>query len=180
MRNVRAKRNETRGDGVREKEPRAHAKGHRDRQVEEVVHDPYMARSKPPEPALCPECGVVYHKGRWQRAARPVKAHEHLCPACQRIKDRYPAGYVTLTGEFLGAHRDEIRHLIRNEEQQEAANHPLQRIMDITEEGGVTSVTTTDVHLARRIGEALHHAYQGKLDIKYSQDEYLVRVDWTR
>jgi NMD protein affecting ribosome stability and mRNA decay len=180
MRNVRAKRNNTRRDGVREKEPRAHAKGHRDRQVEEVVHDPYMARSKPPEPALCPECGVVYHKGRWQRAPRPVKAHEHLCPACHRIKDRLPAGYVKLSGDFLGTHRDEIRHLIRNEEQQEAANHPLQRIMDITEEGGVTSVTTTDVHLARRIGEALHHAYQGKLDIKYSQDEYLVRVDWIR
>ena len=52
--------------------------------------------------------------------------------------------------------------------------------MDITEEGGVTSVTTTDVHLARRIGEALHHAYQGKLDIKYSQDEYVVRVTWER
>jgi NMD protein affecting ribosome stability and mRNA decay len=180
MRNVRAKRNDTRGDGVREKEPRAHAKGHRDRQVEEVVHDPYMARSKPPEPALCPECGVVYHKGRWQRAPRPVKAHEHLCPACQRIKDHFPAGYVKLSGSFLDAHRDEIRHLVRNEEQREAEDHPLQRIMDITEEGGVTSVTTTDVHLARRIGEALHHAYQGKLDIKYSQDEYLVRVDWTR
>lgn len=165
---------------MREKEPRARAKGHRDRQVEEVVHDPYMARNKPPEPALCPECGLVFHKGRWQRTPRPVKAHEHLCPACHRIKDRFPAGYVKLSGDFLGAHRDEIRHLIRNEEQQEAANHPLQRIMDITEEGGVTSVTTTDVHLARRIGEALHHAYQGKLDIKYSQDEYVVRVTWQR
>jgi len=139
-----------------------------------------MARNKPPEPALCPECGLVFHKGRWQRAPRPVKAHEHLCPACHRIKDRFPAGYVKLSGDFLGAHRDEIRHLIRNEEQQEAANHPLQRIMEITEEGGVTSVTTTDVHLARRIGEALHHAYQGKLDIKYSQDEYVVRVAWER
>jgi len=139
-----------------------------------------MARPKPLEPALCPECGLVFHKGRWQRAPRPVKAHEHLCPACHRIKDRFPAGYVKLSGDFLGAHRDEIRHLIRNEEQQEAANHPLQRIMDITEEGGVTSVTTTDVHLARRIGEALHHAYQGKLDIKYSQDEYVVRVAWER
>ena len=180
MRNVRTERNDTRGDGVREKEPRARAKGYRDRQVEEVAHDPYMARNKPPEPALCPECGLVFHKGRWQRAPRPVKAHEHLCPACHRIKDRFPAGYVKLSGDFLGTHRDEIRHLIRNEEQQEAANHPLQRIMDITEEGGVTSVTTTDVHLARRIGEALHHAYQGKLDIKYSQDEYVVRVTWER
>ena len=165
---------------MREKEPRAHAKGHRDRQVEEVAHDQYMARPKPLEPALCPECGLVFHKGRWQRAPRPVKAHEHLCPACHRIKDRFPAGYVKLSGDFLDAHRDEIRHLVRNEEQREAEDHPLQRIMDITEEGGVTSVTTTDVHLARRIGEALHHAYQGKLDIKYSQDEYVVRVAWER
>lgn len=48
------------------------------------------------------------------------------------------------------------------------------------EKDGVIAVTTTDVHLARRIGEALHRAYQGQLDIKYSQDEYLVRVNWTR
>ena len=149
---------------MREKEPRAHAKGHRDRQVEEVVHDPYMARNKPPEPDR-PECGLVYHKGRWQRAAAGQGAH-----AAFRVRgasasgNRFPAGYVKLSGDFLGAHRDEIRHLIRNEEQQEATNHPLQRIMDITEEGGVASATTTDVHLARRIGEALHHAYQGKLD----------------
>jgi NMD protein affecting ribosome stability and mRNA decay len=177
---VGPKRINKRGEGVREQEPRAHAKWHRDRQIEEVNHDPYLARSKPPEPALCPQCGVVYHRGRWQRAARPEKAHEHLCPACQRIKDGYPAGYVKLSGEFLGTHRDEIRHLFRNEEQREEEDHPLQRIMDIVEKGGVITVTTTDVHLARRIGEALHHAYQGKLDIKYSQDEYLVRVDWTR
>ena len=69
---------------------------------------------------------------------------------------------------------------VRKEEQREAADHPLQRIMDIMERGGVITVTTTDVHLARRIGEALHHAYQGKLDIKYSQDEYVVRVTWER
>jgi hypothetical protein len=77
-----------------------------------------------------------------------------------------------LSGGFLGTHWDEIRHLLRNEEQRETADHPLQRIMDIMEKSG----TTTDVHLARRIGEALHHAYQGKLDIKYSRDEYVVRV----
>jgi hypothetical protein len=111
--------------------------------LEEVSHDPYLARSKPPEPALCPQCGVVYHRGRWQRAPRPEKAHEHLCPACQRIKDRYPAGYVKLSGNFA-THRDEIRRLVQNEEQREAADHPLQRIMDIMDNGGVITITTTD------------------------------------
>jgi hypothetical protein len=32
----------------------------------------------------------------------------------------------------------------------------------------------------RQIQDALHHAHQGKLDIKYSPAEYLVRVNWTQ
>lgn len=41
-------------------------------------------------------------------------------------------------------------------------------------------VTTTDVHLPRRIGEALHHAYAGDLDFHYDKDAYYVRVAWKR
>lgn len=162
------------------KEPRAHAKGHRDRQIEEVAHDPYHARSKPPEPAVCPQCGVVYHAGRWQRLARPAGAHEHLCPACHRIRDGAAAGFVTLRGPYAAQHRAEILQLARNEETRESADHPLQRIMAVTEERGETHITTTDIHLARRIGDAIAHANQGNLDIKYSPDEYLVRITWTR
>jgi len=40
-------------------------------------------------------------------------------------------------------------------------------------------ITTTDVHLPRRIGEAVHRAYRGDLDVKYSPDEYTVRVNWS-
>jgi hypothetical protein len=35
-------------------------------------------------------------------------------------------------------------------------------------------------HRDRQIEEALQHAHQGKLDIKYGPDEYLVRVSRTR
>ena len=38
----------------------------------------------------------------------------------------------------------------------------------------------TDVHLAKRIGDAVRSAYHGNLETKYSRDEYLVRVNWTR
>ena len=162
------------------REPRAHDKSHRDRQIEEVAHDPYHARSKPAEPAVCPQCGVIYHKGRWQRAARPEKANEHLCPACHRVNDRNPAGYVTLAGPYLDAHSEDMLRLIRNEEAREAKDHPLQRIMEIENREGVVTVTTTDVHLARRIGDALRGAFHGELVIKYSPDEYLVRVYWKR
>jgi hypothetical protein len=52
--------------------------------------------------------------------------------------------------------------------------------MGIENKEGVVTVTTTDVHLARRIGDALRSAFHGELIIKYSPDEYLVRVNWTR
>ena len=165
---------------MRKNEPRAHDKSHRDRQIEEVAHDPYHARSKPAEPAVCPQCGLVYHKGRWQRAARPERANEHLCPACHRVNDRFPAGYITLAGPYMDAHGEEIRRLIRNEETREAEGHPLQRIMGIENKEGMVTVTTTDVHLARRIGDALHAAFHGELTVKYRPDEFLVRVDWRR
>jgi hypothetical protein len=111
---------------------------------------------------------------------KPEGAQDHLCPACRRTQDKFPAGVVTLEGEFFAAHRDEILHLARNEEQQAKSEHPLERIMDIQQEAGKTVVSTTDLHLARRIGDAVHHAYQGSLEVKYSPDEYLVRVFWQR
>jgi hypothetical protein len=159
---------------------RSHDRQRRDRQIEEQVHDPYKARYKPREPAVCPTCGVVYEHGVWHWKGRPDGAHEHICPACQRTRDNLPAGYLTLEGEFLAGHREEIMQLVGNEEARAKAEHPMERILAIQQEGSRTVVTTTDLHLARRIGDALRHAYQGALEIKYSPDEYLVRVFWSR
>lgn len=152
----------------------------RDRQIQELVHDSYKARSKPSEPAVCPDCGVVFREGRWQRLPEPDKAHRAQCPACQRIRDRFPAGYVVLGGIFLGAHRREIVNLLRHVESRESAEHPLQRIMDISREDGATVVTTTDPHLARALGEAVHRAYRGKLAFHYNREQNLLRVHWER
>ena len=152
----------------------------RDRQIQELEHDSYKARSKPVEPTVCPACEATFHKGRWQRLPAPAQAHRELCPACQRIRDRYPAGYLMLDGEFLRAHRDEVLHLLRHVESRAASEHPLQRIMDITPEDGGIRVSTTDPHLARALGEAVHRAYRGKLQFHYNRDQNLLRVRWER
>lgn len=146
----------------------------------DIEHDAYRADEKLAEPTICKECGAVYHKGRWQWLAAPQGAHEALCPACHRIRDDLPAGHVSLSGAFLAGHRAEIVRLIKNEEAREKAEHPLQRIMKIGERGDEVEVTTTDNHLARAIGEALHRAYQGELDIDYNKEDDLVRVTWSR
>jgi len=148
--------------------------------IQERVHDSYKAWGKPAEPTVCPQCGAVFQEGRWQWLAAPAAAHRQMCPACHRIHDDFPAGFVTLAGDFIGTHRDELVRLIRNLEAREKGEHPLQRIMKITDQNGDLLVTTTDIHLARLIGEGLQHAYRGKLDFHYLQEQNLLRVRWSR
>lgn len=152
----------------------------RDRLIQEHVHDAYKSRWKYPEPTRCPECGAVFSDGRWHWGAAPAGAHEAPCPACRRVRDRLPAGFVTLRGPFFMEHRDEILHRARHVEERERSEHPLQRIMGIEEVDGGVCVTTADIHLARAIGEALHHAWHGRLDFHYNPEEDLLRVTWER
>ncbi|MBX3616282.1 BCAM0308 family protein [Nitrosomonas sp.] len=146
----------------------------------ERVHDSYKIKEKLPEPTVCPHCDAVFHNGRWQWLAAPANAHQHNCPACQRILDHYPAGFITLKGEFFRSHRDEILHLVQNFEKKEKSEHPLQRIISTEKQNDSFLITTTDIHLARGIGEAIHDAYQGELDFHYNQAENLLRVHWSR
>lgn len=152
----------------------------RDRLQQETLQDSYKSKGKLPEPTLCPDCRAVFHGGRWQWLEPPKDAHQETCPACHRIHDRFPAGYVSLSGEFLSAHEAEILQLVKHHEAREKAEHPMQRIMDIEMGEQDCQITTTDIHLARGIGDALHHAYQGELEYHYNPDQNLLRVSWSR
>lgn len=151
-----------------------------DRPLFEQDVDAYKSKGKLSEPTVCQLCGAVYHEGRWQWLDKPVNAHQETCPACYRINDNYPAGYVTLEGSFFDAHSEEIKRLIQHHAEHERTEHPLKRIIAMENHEGAMLVTTTDTHLARGIGQALRHAYQGKLKIDHITGESLVRVHWSR
>jgi rubrerythrin len=70
--------------------------------------DSYKSPRKLPESSRCPQCGATFFKDRWTWKPALADSPAHICPACHRIKDKFPAGYVTLNGEYLTAHRDEI------------------------------------------------------------------------
>lgn len=152
----------------------------KDRLIREHNHDPYKQTRKPPEPTVCPGCNAVFKGGRWQwLESWPSDSHQETCQACQRIRDNYPAGIVTMSGEFVNSHRAEILNLARNREKGECAQHPLHRIIRIEEHPNEVVVSTTDIHLPRRIGQALHQAYKGRLELQYNLESCFVRVRWT-
>jgi NMD protein affecting ribosome stability and mRNA decay len=139
-------------------------------------------RGKHAEIAACPRCSASYRNGRWTWKAAPAGSYERVCPACERIESRYPAGVLHVGGEFARAHRDELVHLIKNVEERERTDHPLKRIMDIADEGSGFAVSATDSKLALAFGRALKKAYDGELEQPptTSEKENLVRVRWTR
>ena len=158
-----------------------HPRDKRDRSVRARKHDQYKAKGKLREPSVCRECKAVYHKGRWMWGPVPSESQEVMCPACERIRDRAPSGVLLLTGEFVAKHRDQVLGLASNEEARLKAEHPLARIIKIedqTEAPEGLVITTTDPHLARRIGEALHHAHRGTVTCRYEENEDLLRANW--
>lgn len=140
-------------------------------------HDPYRSDAKLAGPGCCPGCGAVYLAGRWSWRRRPKGARGIECPACTRIRERVPAGILQLEGD-LGSRRDELLGLVRNVEERERLQHPLERVIAIRERRGGLQVETTGVHLAQRITGALERAFHRAATLDFAPGEELLRARW--
>lgn len=141
-------------------------------------HDPYQAKGKRGGGARCSQCGAIYRDGRWQWSSAGEALPAAKCPACSRIDDRMPAGKLTLRGPRIASYGVELVRLALNEAEHEREEHPLHRLIDAVNLGDRIELTTTDIHLPQRIGEAIRRAHGGELHINYGQDEYSVLVNW--
>jgi len=146
---------------------------------ENHILDPYQQREKLRDGTLCPQCGAVYHEGRWRWASSSEGGNKLLCAACRRINDNLPAGIVKLRGIFGRQQTDEIVRLAHHQENAEKREHPLNRIIGVEEEDEAIIIKTTDIHLPRRIGAAVRRAFHGRLEEDFDPSGYLVRVTWT-
>lgn len=161
-------------------ERRTFRAGRNEQRMEPLHEDSYREGLKPADPARCPRCGAVCMRGRWAWREAPPDAVSHKCPACRRIEDDFPGGYVTLKGPFLAAHRDDILNLVAARAQRAREEHPMQRLIGVHDVSGGVLVTTTDARLARGIAVAVHEAFKGRLDLAFSRDENLIRATWSR
>ncbi|HUI93493.1 MAG TPA: BCAM0308 family protein [Chitinivibrionales bacterium] len=144
--------------------------------------DEYEAREKYPEPAVCPECGDVFRNGRWTGRKMFPSGDLYLakCPACSRKDGNRPAGDIKISGPFFQAHQAEILNRIRRIERKERGTHPLEQIIAMHSEPDYADISTSGIHLARRIGDALRHSFKGDLSYSYGKGEKSIRVIWAR
>ena len=148
------------------------------------LQNPYQARErdKYPDGTVCPECGDVFVKGKWTWTKPPAgrEVSSKLCPACYQIKTDYAGGVLTLSGSFLAAHREDILNRVRNVENAEKQDHPLQRIMKIVDKGEEIEIRATSEHLVARMGKALKSDFSGELELSFVEDENVARAHWRR
>jgi hypothetical protein len=109
----------------------------------------------------------------------PESGQEVLCPARRRINDKLPAGVIESRGALGRQQKEEIVRLARHQEEVEKGEHPLNRIITINEDADGIVINTTDIHLPRRIGEAVERAFHGDVNEDFDEGGYFVRVSWT-
>lgn len=152
-----------------------------------AVDDPTRVWTHLPDGTVCPRCECIVEAQRWKRdpsqhdvllaAGTP---NQTVCPACRQQEEGIPQGILTLHGGFWATHRDEILHLIRNQEEESAEDNPLERVMALREEADTLVVETTNEKLAQKIGRAIEKAYHGELKFQWGSGNQLVRIDWER
>jgi len=155
--------------------------GKGERPGEGRIDDPCLSRSSWSDPTVCKDCAAVYHEGRWQWAEeRPKNAHKDVCPACYRIHEKMPAGFLTLGGDFFLQHRNEIMRLIHHTVETQEADDPLKRIMGIKDADNGVVITFTDMRLLHDVGMAIQHVYKGDFTIKFPRATDDIRASWVR
>lgn len=155
------------------------------KEKEHPKQDPYAMLRAPAEPAICKKCKAIFMKKRWRLDARlaaqlvsDAKVTTLVCPACQKIRDDYPEGIVTIQWSKLSEHEAELRGLIGNVEARALSVNPLERVMKVVKRKQALEVQTTNDRLAQRIGRELVRAYKGTVSYRWAHRDMLARVEW--
>jgi hypothetical protein len=103
-----------------------------------------------------------------------------VCPACRKSTDHFPGGIITLNGAYLTDHKDQILHLIRNEEGRAKEVNPLEGIISIKDLGASVEIHTTTEKFAQRIGKGIEKTFKGDISYHWTHGDKFVRVEWSR
>jgi len=155
-----------------------------------VDHEAGKHRSPkaPKGPRVCERCGATYENRRWTLTPPPAAGLRTVaapattvCPACHMMAEGQFGGEVRLAGAFVARHGDEIERLLQNEADRAAEDNPTGRIAEWRRMApDRLTLTTTTEHLAKRLGQALHKAFDGLVHYEFSHENKFAHVTWTR
>lgn len=153
-----------------------------------ITNDPYLAKGAGKKVSVCERCHAVNSNKRWSLsterydlAMQDPAVRLMICPACHKMQDDLPGGVVTLKGDYVLPHKQELLNLVKNEEERARGYNPLERVISVKENGsGSLVITTTNERLAQRLGKAIKKAFHGEVAYHFSHDNKLARVDWER
>lgn len=131
---------------------------------------------------VCQTCKAVYHKKSWHhgfpqgdRGDKLIRFE--LCPACRMIHNKMFEGQVIIEN-VPREKREDIAARIKNVGERARIDDVLARIIKITRQGKNIEVLTTENQLAHMIARQVQELLRGKIDIRFSEDESVVRVYW--
>lgn len=149
--------------------------------------DPYLNDPPRHEPARCSVCGNIYANKRWYHSdqyelAETEEAHSFTCPGCQKVQDNYYFGELSVSGQFIAEHHEEISGLIQNEVHRRQKKNPLSKLVEVevdkdAEQPEIIFHTTTG-KLTELLSQALEKAFGGQLDLTESGP--VTRANWRR
>ncbi|MFI5305130.1 MAG: BCAM0308 family protein [Nitrospiria bacterium] len=151
------------------------------------IKESYFPREGPNEPRQCSTCKAVYHHKRWylkddsvaiELLKKPIEMT--ICPACRKTEDHFPGGVITLKGEYLALYKDQILHLIRNEEGRAKQVNPMEGIISIKDLGSSVEIHSTNERFAQKVAQAIKRAHKGEISYHWTHGDKFVRVEWQR
>jgi NMD protein affecting ribosome stability and mRNA decay len=127
--------------------------------------DPYLPEAGQ-EAAACTQCHALYQGKRWffdaplyERLTGAGRVREVVCPTCRKIRDHYSEGILTLSGEFLAQHQEEIAKLLKKEADRVSKRSVQDRLIQMSAVGDQIIVETTTEKLAQHLGRTIYKAY---------------------
>jgi hypothetical protein len=91
-----------------------------------------------------------------------------------------PKGVVHVDGRWTHEHRREVEYLLKGELARAGTSPAAQLVYWGDDGSGGILVTTTNEHLAVRLGRALEAAYDGDLRYGFAHANTLAHVWWRR
>lgn len=127
------------------------------------------------QPAICTQCRATHWDGRWRWDDTQPNLVPVVCPACERTRAGVAAHVLVLCGA-LPPHWNEVKGMIGNVERTEILEHPMERVMGIEVGDDNVLVSTTGMHIARRLVAAIVRRFRTHVRLQFAEKS--TRIDW--